>query len=466
MKTPPAEGGSLWDSLSGTSEQQDRALHGARCEVALHDLVTHSTLESGVELGGGSFLIHTTDPLCAALALVELDGVSQRMVLCPPGVADEHLAAIAATSEVGAVISDGGEVTPGLEHLEHIRIDAQRRTPRRARSDARRTEWILLTSGTSGVPKLVVHTLESLSGAIARGGSLAGPRVWSTYYDIRRYGGLQILLRALIGGGALVMADARESIEEFLVRAARLGVTHVTGTPSHWRRALMFPAARAIDPQYARMSGEIADQAIIDRLRAFYPDATVAHAFASTEAGVAFEVDDGHAGFPDSLIGRNPSGVELKVEDDTLRVRSSRTALRYLGAGVAELRDAEGFVDTGDVLEARDGRYFFVGRRGGIINVGGLKVHPEEVEAVINRHPAVRMSLVKSRRNPITGAVVVAEVVPLVPHEGPGPETERLKAELLEACRTHLAPYKIPASIRVVAALDVLASGKLARAES
>ena len=51
-------------------------------------------------------------------------------------------------------------------------------------------------------------------------------------------------------------------------------------------------------------------------------------------------------------------------------------------------------------------RYYFVGRSGGIINVGGLKVHPEEVEAVINSHPCVRMSLVRSRRNPITGAVV------------------------------------------------------------
>ena len=57
------------------------------------------------------------------------------------------------------------------------------------------------------------------------------------------------------------------------------------------------------------------------------------------------------------------------------------------------------------------GRYYFMGRRGGVINVGGLKVHPEEVEAVINAHPWVRMSLVKSRRNPITGAVVTADVV-------------------------------------------------------
>ena len=63
------------------------------------------------------------------------------------------------------------------------------------------------------------------------------------------------------------------------------------------------------------------------------------------------------------------------------------------------------------MIELRDGRYHFVGRRGGIINIGGLKVHPEEVEAVINRHPGVRMSLVKARKNPITGAIVAADIV-------------------------------------------------------
>ena len=63
------------------------------------------------------------------------------------------------------------------------------------------------------------------------------------------------------------------------------------------------------------------------------------------------------------------------------------------------------------MVELRGDRYIFAGRRGGIINIGGLKVHPEEVEAVINRHPRVRMSLVRPKRSPITGAIVIADVV-------------------------------------------------------
>jgi hypothetical protein len=66
----------------------------------------------------------------------------------------------------------------------------------------------------------------------------------------------------------------------------------------------MSPAADRIAPQYVRLSGEIADQAILDNLRVFYSDAHVAYAFATTEAGVAFDVNDGLAGFPASLIAR------------------------------------------------------------------------------------------------------------------------------------------------------------------
>ena len=85
--------------------------------------------------------------------------------------------------------------------------------------------------------------------------------------------------------------------------------------------------------------------------------------------------------------------------------------MRFLGADAPALADDDGFVDTGDMVERRGDRLFFVGRRGGIINVGGAKVHPEEVEAALNAHAAVRASRVFARKNPITGALVVADVV-------------------------------------------------------
>jgi acyl-coenzyme A synthetase/AMP-(fatty) acid ligase len=240
------------------------------------------------------------------------------------------------------------------------------------------------------------------------------------------------------------------------------GVTHISGTPSHWRGALMSSSAHLIAPEYIRLSGEIADQSILNHLAQIYPQARIGHAFATTEAGVAFDVNDGITGFPSSVLRRTPE-VEMKVENGSLRIRSARTASRYLDAEHGPLKDAEGFVDTTDMLDLRNDRYHFVGRRDGVINVGGLKVHPEEVEEVINRHPEVRMSLVRTKKNPITGALVVADVV-LRAASGPEGDGDRqIQQEILMLCREELASHKVPATINFVATLAVGDSGKLIR---
>ena len=466
---PQSNGGSLWRSLQAAGHLSDSFLWGVDASVALAELVRGSSLGGRLELRGRSVLLATKDQLTAALALIELDGVARRLVLCPPDLPVEHIPSVIATAAVDAVVSDRAAPEPGTPNVGCFvtcspliaPADPQRR-------GCRQTEWILLTSGTTGLPKMLVHNLSSLAGAIQVGRAPENPVVWSTFYDIRRYGGLQIFLRALLGGGSLVLSSARESIGDFLMRAGARGVTHISGTPSHWRRAVMSPLARSIAPQYVRLSGEIADQGILDHLRAVYPEATIAHAFASTEAGVAFEVVDGLAGFPASLIRQQDAEVEIKVEHGSLRIRSARTAIRYLGSEGETLADEDGFVDTGDMLELRRDRYYFVGRRDGIINVGGRKVHPEEVEAVINRHPSVQMSLVKARKNPITGAVVVADVI-VKSKPGASDATagvEELKSEILKACHRALAAHKVPTAIRFVPSLDVGASGKLARSDA
>ncbi len=470
----------LWECIAAVGDVPSGSLYGASRIVKLADL-THSSSLSGRldELRGRTVLIAAHDQLAAALAFIELDGVARRIVLCPPGVAREHLPGVIRSAGVDACVRDSaGLDTTGLS----VALCVTLQLPvggKVTRWQSEDTEWVLLTSGTTGAPKLVLHTLASLNSALARQQPPTGPVVWGTFYDIRRYGGLQIFFRALCAG-SLVLSSPGESVPEFLVRAGSVGVTHISGTPSHWRSALMSGATAQIAPRYVRLSGEIADQAILDSLRAAYPSARIAHAFATTEAGVAFEVSDGLAGFPASPAAMAGAGtgadrhagpaavitdVEMRIVGDTLRIRSAGNASRYLGEGAPPLKGEDGFVDTGDRVELRSGRYYFVGRSGGIINVGGLKVHPEEVEAAINSHPWVRMSLVSARRSPITGAVVAADVV-LSDHVGEQhdrPAEEALGREILETCRRTLAPYKVPAIIRFVSALEVSASGKLVR---
>jgi acyl-coenzyme A synthetase/AMP-(fatty) acid ligase len=456
-----SDGRSLWESVNAAGPLG--RLHAAHGVVDLALLARASVLGGRLEeLRDQSVLLICKSQLTAALAVLELDGVARRIVLCAPDLSAAHLPAVLRDGECDACVRDAA--WPEADGLPALCITAEPQ-PREAALTRRRTctsEWVLLTSGTTGAPKLVLHTLASLASALPRQRP-AETILWSTFYDIRRYGGLQIFLRAA-HTGSLVLSDPAESAVDFLARAGKTGVTHISGTPSHWRRALMSGALHAMQPRYVRLSGEISDQGILDALKAAFPEATVAHAFASTEAGVAFEVRDGKAGFPVMLVGA-PGPIELKVADETLRIRSPGTAQRYLGQNVAPIRDEEQFVDTGDQLQARDGRYHFMGRRGGVINVGGLKVWPEEVEAVINAHPWVRMSLVRARRNAITGAIVMADVVlsDAAGSKDARPAPEELTRELTESCRRSLPAHKIPAMIRIVAALEVSASGKLVR---
>ncbi len=455
----------LWGSMTAAGTLPSATLQGVDTVIRLADLASQSIFAARLEqLRGRCVVLAPSDQLTAALALIELDGVARRVVLCPPGLPDEHLVLVAKEANADACVADSavpdmsrlGVESIGLPEPRVLAGDVDRRC-------SHASEWILLTSGTTGAPKLVLHSLASLTSAFARQPRSSETTVWSTFYDIRRYGGLQVLLRAL-HAGSMVLSSADEPVPDFLARAGAATVTHISGTPSHWRRALMSGAAGRIAPRNVRLSGEIADQAILDSLRAAYPGATVAHAFASTEAGVAFEVGDGAAGFPAALIGA-PGAVELKIEEGTLRIRSAGNAVRYLGDPAPRLKSDDGFVDTGDRVEQRDGRYYFMGRSGGVINVGGLKVHPEEVEAVINSHPWVRMSLVKARRSPITGAVVTAEVVPAdaVVGQAERPANEQLTHEITELCQRVLAAHKVPAMIRIVPALAMSAAGKLVR---
>src|ERR1700742_4175117 len=458
----PREVFALRDYLS--PELKGRVICDARHSVSLTDILSSTCLDAcRSKLAGHSVLISMSGQLLSGLAMIELDGLARRMLLCPPDLNPDYLTALIEDAEIDAVVTDQPERWTG-KGIPLVVGGGVPVTPARPAQTERATEWLMLTSGTSGVPKIVGHTLEGLSGAIVAEGPARGtPPAWAPFYDISRYGGLQIFLRAIIGGGSMVLSDSHQALAGHVARLRARGVTHMSGTPSHWRKLLMSGSAASFAPRYVRLSGEIADQAVLDGLAQAFPNASVGHAYASTEAGVGFAVNDGREGFPASLIGANRDGVEMKVVDGSLRIRSKRAAHAYVGQRAADLTDADGFVDTGDMVELRDDRYYFVGRRGGIINIGGLKVHPEEIEAVINRHVAVRMSRAKSRLSPITGAIVVADVILTA---GSADRAKEIRDEILADCRASLALHKVPAVIRFVDALDVTPAGKLARSDA
>ncbi len=120
------------------------------------------------------------------------------------------------------------------------------------------------------------------------------------------------------------------------------------------------------------------------------------------------------------------------------------------------LRD--GWFGTGDIGRVdAEGFLFLVGRKTAVINLAGRKVFPEEIEAVLNRHPAVRESRVYGRAHPHLGEVVEADVVLAQPEA----DLETVRG----LCRASLAPFKIPSRLHVVSALPRTAdTGKIRRA--
>ena len=210
-----------------------------------------------------------------------------------------------------------------------------------------------------------------------------------------------------------------------------------------------------------RLSGEIADQAVLDSLRRTYPEAAIGHAYASTEAGVGFEVDGRAAkAFRPPILDRH-GPLAMKVEDGSLRIRSDPHGEPLSRErGRRRCVDADGFVDTGDMVEQRGDRLYFVGRRSGIINVGGLKVHPEEVEAVINRH-ARRPHVARARRDAARSRArsswpTWCWTMPPARTADPAASRPRSCRPAARTCR-----HKVPVLVRFVPELDVTPAGKL-----
>src|SRR5580658_1866558 len=336
MKMSPREIFALRDYLD--PGLKDRTLSDARHAASLTELSDHTCLKGRLaELSGRSVLLAVSGQFLASLVMLEIDGVARRMLLCPPDLNTDHLHALIEDAEIDAVVTDQPDRFADFGLALVATASEKLMAAPRAKTE-RATEWLMLTSGTLGLPKIVGHTLEGLTGAIAADGPARGSRpIWATFYDIRRYGGLQIFLRAIIGGGSLVLSEPGESLADHVARLNEKAVTHISGTPSHWRKLLMSGAASAFAPRYVRLSGEIADQAVLDGLRQAFPQSSIGHAYASTEAGVGFAVNDGLEGFPADLIGVNRDGVEMKVVDGCLQIRSRRAAHAYVGRSAAVL---------------------------------------------------------------------------------------------------------------------------------
>ncbi|MGW0503929.1 AMP-binding protein [Micromonospora sp. NPDC003241] len=301
----------------------------------------------------------------------------------------------------------------------------------------------LLTSGTTGRPKRVGHTLESLT--TVRGAQPG--RTWLCPYAPGTYAWWQVVTLALTQPGQHLVVVEPDQLDDWPALAAAHGVDAASGTPTFWRRALhRDPEALARVPlRQLTLGGEPVDQAVLDRLREVFPAARISWIYASSEVGAAIVVHDGRAGFPVEWLDRTvPGRPTIGLRDSELVVTSP-----YHGVGLT------GPVRTGDRAQVVDGRVLISGRLDtDEINVGGSKVSAGLVRDVLTAHPRVAWARVTGRRAPLLGHMVVAEVVPAPPVSGAtGPDLD--EAALVRWCTDRLPEYAVPRRIRLRAEIPV-----------
>ena len=345
-------------------------------------------------------------------AMTALDGAVDALCAMPTTLGVDDIAALLAQWPFDTVITDGGAETQAIfaaHGLTCMSID-DALTNDGTVQDTRATKWLVPTSGTTSTPKLVIHSFDSLSRAALAGRKItAPPQVWAMLYDVTRFAGYQVFFQAALSGHTLVFAGLDTPMEQRVSFFACNDVTHISATPTLWRKILMCPASAELSPAQITLGGEAADQATLSSLGAKYPQARVTHIFASTEAGVGLAVSDGRAGFPLSYVEKPFNGVEICLTEGRLHLRATTRPSGYAGGN--PFADKDGWTDTGDLVHVNDDRFFVIGRESGIINVGGDKVMPELVRDALLACDIVREAVVYGKKNPFTGALVAADVV-------------------------------------------------------
>jgi len=300
---------------------------------------------------------------------------------------------------------------------------------------------VIFTSGSTGRPKAALQSLERFLYKFRRPGRRLRTLAFLLFDHV---GGLDTLLYTLASGGTLIFTRQRDpgSILE-LIESHRVEV--LPTSPSFLRLLCVAGDHREHDLSSLKIityGSEPMDPTTLARVNARFPNAQISQKYGTTETGSPRSVSRSN----DSLwIKIKNDGVETKVVDDVLWIRSEGTILGYLNAPSPV--DEQGWYCTGDLVDV-DGEWIrFRGRAGDTINVGGEKVAPTEVEQSILELDFVRDAVVSGEPHALMGQIVAARVALTTAALDPKKAVERIRMH----CRERLAPYKVPVRVDIVA---------------
>lgn len=315
------------------------------------------------------------------------------------------------------------------------------------KAGAKSWEVGLYTSGTTGRPKKVYHTFETLTRNLKTGAKYSD-NIWAFAYNPTHIAGIQVFFQALMNQNPMIYVfDLEKSkIVKFFYEYE---ITNVSATPTFYRTVLPLFKRPVQSVTRVTLGGEKYDPSLENEIKRVFPNAKTTNIYASTEAGTLLTANQEYFEIP--------AGKEkfFKTADDgELLVH-----IDYIGKSTELVLDGEWF-HTGDIVERTDdGKIKFVGRKNEMVNVGGHKVNPNEIEEEIKKLDFVADAYVYGKRNQLTGNIIVAEVI----LKNKTDNQEKIELIIYKHLQNNLQSWKIPRIIRFVDEIKLTRTGKKVR---
>lgn len=302
---------------------------------------------------------------------------------------------------------------------------------------------VLFSSGSTGVPKGAVHDFDRLLENMPSK-PLTGVLLAFLLFD--HIGGINTLLRSLRGGAVLVM-PAERSPDAVAASIAAHAVTILPTSPSFLAMMLASGAMTRHDLSSLKVityGTEVMPAALLKRVAAALPLVALKQTYGLSEVGILSSQSEAN---DSTWLRLGGDGFRVRVVEGMLEVKSDSGMLGYLNAPSPYTED--GWFRTFDQVEVRGDLFRILGRQSEMINVGGLKVFPQEVESALLALSLVRDCVVFGREHPLTGQCVAAEIVIA---DDAGMDDAAARSHIRRNLRASLDPYKVPVYITIVAA--------------
>jgi acyl-coenzyme A synthetase/AMP-(fatty) acid ligase len=423
---------------------------------------TAALIENGQRLSYAAL----ADRILLAMADLRQGGVEAgNVVALHSDYSIDGIGAFFALAALGAVVAPVTNLTPGtVETLQgacgvrwlyrpggdraFTRWPGDVEHPLFAKLRQRRTSGlILLSSGSTGKPKAILHDLDALLDL--RKSVRANRRLkilLLLMFD--HIGGINTLINTLFTGGTAIIAPERSPDAVCQLIAAH-EVQVLPGNPTFLNLILIGRFQERFDLSSLRLityGTEPMPEQLLYRLREAFPRVRLLQTFGTSETGIAATQS---ASSESTHFKISDADYEHRVVDGELQLRSKTQFLGYLNDDDAALT-ADGWFRTGDLVDVgADGYIKILGRSREVINVGGEKVLPLDLESLLLTHPLVADCVVYGMPNAITGQIVCADVLP-----SRATSRAELKRELQDFLKGKVERFKIPAQIRMVSEIE------------